>query len=108
LNGFAKIEEVLNLEPKDIDADKKESGALNLTFVDAVRITYDLIVRGVLLPGHLKYVQQETGLDRIVKPILHPNQYCHLLKWLKKNGKLTAEEEKKAGEILKEEPFQGI
>jgi hypothetical protein len=43
-----------------------------------------------------------------IKPILHSNQYFHLLKWLKTNGKLTEIELHKAKEILEEEEYSGI
>lgn len=51
---------------------------------------------------------KETGLDKVVKPILHPNQYFHLLKWLEEKGQLTEKELKKAREIFKEELFEGV
>jgi len=81
---------------------------LNLTFVDAIRITYDLIGRGILNQEHLAFIKNETGLEKIVKPILHSNQYFHLLKWLKEKGHLTEAELAKAKNILKEDPYTGI
>jgi hypothetical protein len=108
LNGLEGIEYLSSIEREDIDRDKQCQGDLNLTSVDAIRIAYDLIGRGVLAEKHLKFVQKETGLDKIVKPILHPNQYFHLLKWLKEKGELNEEEMQKAKEILKEEIFEGI
>lgn len=108
LNGLDKIEDLLSIEPSDVEKDEKHKGDLNLTSVDAVRITYDLIGRGVLSDKHLVFVQKETGLNKIVKPILHSNQYFHLLKWLKGKGELTEKELQKAKEILKEESFEGI
>jgi len=98
----------MSIERADVEKDKQHQGDLNLTSVDAIRIAYDLIGRGVLAEKHLLFVQKETGLDKIVKPILHPNQYFHLLKWLKEKGELTEEELNKAKEILKEELFEGI
>ena len=108
LNGLEKIEDLLNIEPADVEKDKKHHGDFNLTSVDAVRITHDLIGRGILGEKHLAFIQKETGVDKIVKPILHPNQYFHLLRWLKKKGELTDEELQKAEGVLKEEPFEGI
>jgi len=108
LNGLEKIEDLLSIERADIEKDKHHQGDLNLTSVDAIRIAYDLIGRGVLEEKHLLFIQKETGLDRVVKPILHPNQYFHLLKWLKENGELTEKELQKAKNILKEELFEGI
>ena len=108
LNGLEKIDDLLSIEFADVEKDKKHKGDLNLTSVDAMRIAYDLIGRGVLSEKHLAFVQKETGIDKIVKPILHPNQYFHLLKWLKEKGELTEQELQKAKEILKEELFEGI
>jgi len=108
LNGLKKIEDLLSIEPSNFENDKQHKGDLNLTSVDAVRITYDLIGRGVLSEKHLAFVQKETKLEKIVKPILHSNQYFHLLKWLERKGALTDKEIEKARKILQEEPFSGI
>lgn len=70
--------------------------------------TYDLIGRGVLSEKHLAFVQKETKLEKIVKPVLHSNQYFHLLKWLKGRGILTDKEMGKARKVLQEELFSGI
>lgn len=108
LNGLEKIENLLDIESADVKKDKRRHGDLNLTSVDAVRIAYDLIGRGILSRKHLLFVQKTTGLNKIVKPILHSNQYFHLLRWLKEKGKLTERELQKAKKILQEEPFEGI
>ncbi|MFA5793434.1 MAG: hypothetical protein WC897_06285 [Candidatus Gracilibacteria bacterium] len=108
LNGLEKIEDLLSIETADVEKDKQHKGDLNLTSVDAVRIAYDLIGRGVLSEKHLAFVQKETKLEKIVKPILHSNQYFHLLKWLEEKGVLTDKEIEKAQKVLKEEPYTGI
>lgn len=108
LNGLEKIEDLLSIDSSDVEKDEKHEGDLNLTFVDAVRIAYDLIGRGVLTERHLAFIQKETGLHQVVKPILHSNQYFHLLGWLKKKGVLTEPELKKAQKILQEESYSGI
>ena len=108
LNGLEKIEDLLSIDPSNVENEKQHKGDLNLTSVDAVRITYDLIGRGVLSEKHLAFVQKETKLEKIVKPILHSNQYFHLLKWLERKGALTDEVMEKARKILQEEPFSGI
>src|SRR3989344_5782013 len=99
---------LLSIDPPDVEKDRNHKGDLNLTSVDAVRIAYDLIGRGVLSEKHLAFVQKETGLNKIVKPILHSNQYFHLLYWLKGKGALTDGEIEKARKILQEEPYSGI
>src|SRR3989338_2934185 len=108
LNGLEQVEDLLNIESADVEKDEKHEGDLNLTSVDAVRIAYDLIGRGVLSEKHLAFMQKETGIDKIVKPILHSNQYFHLLNWLKGKGVLTDSEIKKARKILQEEAYSGI
>jgi hypothetical protein len=108
LNGLERIEDLSGVEVADIDRDKNRTGDLNLTSVDAIRIAYDLIGRGVLSETHLAFIQKEKKLDKIVKPILHANQYFHLLKWLKEKGAVTEQEIEKARKILQEEAFSGI
>jgi len=108
LNGLERVTDLTTIETQDVESDKDHKGDLNLTYVDAIRITYDLIGRGVLSEEHLTFIQKETGLNKIVKPILHPNQYFHLLKWLKTKNVLTSDEIKKAHKILQEEQYSGI
>jgi len=108
LNGLETVEDLTSIFPEDVEQDKQRKGDLNLTSVDAVRITYDLIGRNVLSEKHLAFVQKEINLDKIVKPILHANQYMHLLRWLKGKGIVSDSEIEKAREILTEEPFSGI
>lgn len=109
LNGLENVEDLVTVKRTDVEKDDTHVGDLNLTSVDAVRITYDLIGRGILTEKHLTFVQKETKLvDKIVKPILNSNQYFHLLKWLKENGAIDDAEIEKAKKILQEEPFAGI
>jgi len=108
LNGLETIEDLTSILPENVEQDKQRKGDLNLTSVDAVRITYDLIGRNVLSEKHLAFVQKEINLDKIVKPILHANQYMHLLKWLKEKGIVSDSEIEKARKVLTEEPFTGI
>lgn len=108
LNGLETVEDLTSILPEDVERDKQRKGDLNLTSVDAMRITYDLIGRNVLSGKHLAFIQKEINLDKIVKPILHANQYMHLLKWLKEKGIVSNSEIEKAREVLTEEPFSGI
>lgn len=108
LNGLEAVEELIDIAPEDVERDKHRKGNLNLTSVDVMRITYDLIGRGVLSEKHLTFVQKEINLDKIVKPILHANQYVHLLKWLKEKGIVDNNDIENARKILTEEPFTGI
>jgi len=108
LNGLEKIENLLKIVPLDVEKDKQHKGDLNLTSVDALRITYDLIGRGILSEKHLAFIQRATKLKKIVKPVLHSNQYFHLLKWLQEKGAVTENEIEKTRQILQEVPFSGI
>lgn len=108
LNGLNTIEELATIGTEDVKKDEAHEGSLNLTSVDTVRIVYDLIGRGVLSDRHLAFVKEKTGLNGIVKPILHSNQYFHLLRWLKDEGMLTDEELGKANTVLQEVPYTGI
>lgn len=108
LNGLSNMNDLLSITMEDVDKDKNRKGDLNLTSVDATRIVYDLIGRGVLNNNHLEYIKLKTGLTQIVKPILHPNQYYHLAKWLKEKGQLSDEAYKKINELMAESPFDGI
>ncbi|OGI22219.1 MAG: hypothetical protein A2808_02425 [Candidatus Moranbacteria bacterium RIFCSPHIGHO2_01_FULL_55_24] len=108
LNGLAGIRDLLSIEQADVEQDKSRKGDLNLTSVDAMRIAYDLIGRGVLSEKHLDFVKQQTGLEKTVKPILHPNQYFHLLKWLEEKGELSESEMNRARALFTEELFDGI
>ncbi len=108
LNGISDVRELFELTKEDIGQDKKRLGGLNLTSVDAVRIVYDLIGRGLLKEEHLRFVRKELGVEMIVKPFLHPNQYHHVLMWLKEKNKVEDAVLKKAEKILPREDFKGI
>ncbi|MBL7078599.1 hypothetical protein ISS42_03000 [Candidatus Shapirobacteria bacterium] len=108
LNGLAKLTDLLKINKADVQKDEKHEGDLNITSVDAVRIAYDLIGRGVLKNRHVKFIKSKTNITQAVKPILHPNQYFHLLKWLRKNKQITSRDYKKAKKTMLEEPYSGI
>lgn len=108
LNGLETVEDLLKLTRVDVEKDQMRTGDLNLTSVDAIRIAHDLIGRGVLTRDNLAYIKQEVGLDKNVKPILHPNQYFHLLNWLKQKGAVDETIMKKAQDVLRAEPYSGI
>jgi hypothetical protein len=109
LNGLNAITDLQAITKQDVENDEKRIGDLNLTSVDATRIAYDLVGRGILSREQLAFVQKETGIEgKIPKPILHANQYFHLLKWLSEKGVISTKEIALAKTILKEEPFTGI
>ncbi len=108
LNGLGEIADLMSIEPADVEKDTTRQGGMNVTSVDAIRIVYDLIGRGVLTKEHLAFVQQETGLTKTVKPILHANQYFHVLRYLKEKGIVTEAVVDHACSILQEEPYARI
>jgi hypothetical protein len=108
LNGFSSLADLKNIDQKDVENDVKKVGGLNLTSADALRIGYDLVGRGVLKNEHLVKIKSKVCKNQDIKPILHPNQYYHLLNWLQINNIVTTKEVEKAKATLQEEPYQGI
>ncbi len=108
LNGLTDLKDLLEIEKADVEKDENRKGDLNITSVDAIRIVYDLIGRGILQEKDVEFLKSKLGVKQIVKPILHSNQYFHLLTWLKEAGQITEEELKKLKSILPEEPYSGI
>lgn len=108
LNRLKKIIDLLSVDVDDLKDDAIRKGELNLTSVDAVRIAYDLAGRGLLSSDQVEFVRQKTGVTKDIKPILHVNQYLHLLNWLKENDQLRDSEYKKLLENVIAEPFDGI
>lgn len=108
LNELKTIESLQEISRDAFEADKVRTGDLNLTSVDAVRIGHDLIGRGILTPDHLKQLQAEIRIEKLVKPVLHANQYLHLLNWLARKGVISDEHIQRAKGVLKEERFEGL
>lgn len=108
LKGFKDLQDLLSVDLKDVSLDEQHKGDLNLTSVDAIRIAYDLFGRGVLSEKNLNYIKKTIRIDKEVKPILHPNQYFHLLEWLDDNGQLDTKEIDKLKQIMEKESFEGI
>jgi len=108
LNGFADVKDLYGIEESDVEKDEQQKGDLNITSVDAIRIAYDLLGRGILSEKHLNFIKSKTGISQIVKPILHANQYFHLLQWLKEHKQITENDYERAKTILKEERYSGV
>lgn len=108
LNGLNKLQEILNLELKDIRDDENKPLGLHMTAVDAYRIVSDLIGRGILKDNVLKLIKKEFKLTDKVKPILHPNQYFHLMEWLIKKGQASSGDLKRLQKSMKEIRFKGL
>jgi len=102
------LADLLKLQPDDVKIDAEKTGNLHLTSADAIRITSDLIGRGILNPDYLEIVKRELNVTLPVKPILHPNQYYHLLDWLSAKGHVTTSEAEKLQAMMKREGYTGI
>ena len=108
LNGLSELSDLLKIEKIDVDFDKNKKGDLNLTSVDALRISYDLIGRGILNERHVQFIKNKLNIKGTVSSFLHPNQYYHLLKWLKENNQVTNKEIKNLEKELTKKDFEGI
>jgi len=108
LNGLENIDDLLKVNRSDVELDGKKTGGLNLTSVDAVRIVYDLVGRGLLKEKSIDFVTKNLGVETTIKPFLHPNQYHHLLKWLKENKQVSTLDIKKAEKFLPKKDYEGI
>jgi len=106
LNGFSDIKELLSIDKKDIEIDEKRAKNLHMTSVDAMRIAIDLIGHGILKRDILEFMKEKLNLDDNVPPILHPNQYHYLLRWLRDNGKASDAELDKLSEIMQEVAYE--
>ncbi|MFA6423305.1 MAG: hypothetical protein WCW17_02510 [Patescibacteria group bacterium] len=108
LNGLEKIVDLLKIDEADVQKDRNKIGDLNLTSVDALRITFDLVGRGILDKKYIDFIKSITNLSETVRPILHINQYFHLLKWLEEKNQIGVDESKKLSKIIEEIPYSGI
>lgn len=108
LNGLNTLSDMLSIDSDDVQRDEHHIGDLNVTSADALRIAYDLTGRNVLKHSHIDFFVSRTGLKGSVKPVLHPNQYFHLLKWLRDKGAITQEEYSKVETIMSEEQYKGF
>ncbi len=108
LNGIKQIKDLLTIETVDVEEDESKKGDLNLTSVDALRIVYDLVGRGFLNQKQIEFVKQKLGVTDTVSSILHPNQYHHLMEWLKDLKQIDDKELKNFEKKIKKSPYGGI
>ena len=86
LNGLQRLGDLLVLDRADVEADAGKVMDPNLTTVDAARIAFDLIGRGLLPKALMDHLVAEYDFPDPVTPVLHSNQYLHLAEWLRKEG----------------------
>ncbi|MFH1751490.1 MAG: hypothetical protein ABH821_00945 [archaeon] len=104
LNGFKQIKDIMTIEKKDVLTDGKKAMNLHLTSVDAIRIAIELKGYEILNDKDLSFLKAKLKIDQ-VPPILHPNQYYHLLKWLKSKSIIKDTEIKEFSKIMQEEAY---
>lgn len=107
LNGFKDLKEILSIDSKDVEKDANEPMHLHLTSVDAIRIARDLIGYGIINKDTLDFLKTELKIKGNVPPILSPNQYHHLLKWLEAQGKVDKKARENLSDIMKEIEYKG-
>lgn len=108
LNGLAQLSDLLNIEPADVDADRVRKGELNLTSVDAVRIAYDLVGRGLLDARDVDFIKRTNNINVTVKPIFHQNQYYHLLEWLVEQGQISPDKVDEFERLFERVKYTGV
>jgi len=108
LNGLSSVSVLNDVDSADVSNDAAKSISLHLTAADSIRIVQDLIGRGVLNTTHLDAIKREMGVAKTVRPILHANQYHHLLEWMRVKGYVGDDELQKLAVEFPKEPFTGI
>lgn len=108
LNGIKQIKDLLTVDGADVKKDESKKGDLNLTSVDALRIAYDLAGRGFLNQKQIEFVKHKLGIIDTASSILHPNQYYHLMEWLKELGQIDNNEFKRFEKKIKKSFYEGI
>lgn len=108
LNGLSQIEDLLDISQDDVKEDEKKPLSLHMTAVDAYRIAADLVGRDVINKSVFDLIKKEFKLNDKVKPVLHANQYFHLMEWLKTKGYATSLNIKKLETIMTKEEFKGL
>lgn len=108
LNGIENLQDILAIEQMDIEKDIIKESSLNMTSVDALRITYDLVGRGVLKRSHIGKIKNKLGMIAADRTTFHPNQYFHLLRWLYEQSLATKGEIKKLKNLMKEVDYKDL
>ncbi len=87
MNGLNSLNDLLQIDRKDVARDVSKPANLHLTSVDAYRIAVSLVGLGILPKEIIPEIKKELGLhDKIVPTIMHSNQHYHLMRWLKAKG----------------------
>jgi len=108
LNGLTAVRDLLQVDSQDVEEDSRRVGGFNLTSVDAARIVYDLVGRGLMSQDRIGPISELLAFGGRVGPILHPNQYAHFARWLHAQGLVTQPELDLIIQQLPAEPYAGI
>jgi len=110
LNGLRDVRDLLHIEPSDVEADQPDPRRLHLTSVDACRMAIELVGRGILPRSSLSQVMSKLHIVEIPQPMLHPNQFFHLLRWMRAVGIEGVDEStfEKARLQMEEIPYHGL
>lgn len=108
LNGIEDLRDILVIEQIDIEKDAGKKSGLNMTSVDALRLSYDLVGRGVLKRSHIGKIKSKLGMIAADRTTFHPNQYFHLLRWLYEQGLVTKGAIQKLKSLMKEINYKNL
>lgn len=108
LNGIENLQDILTIEQIDVEKDIEKESSLNMTSVDALRLSYDLVGRGILKESHIGKIKNKLGIIAADRTTFHPNQYFHLLRWLYEQGLVTKGEVQKLKDLMKEVDYQSL
>jgi hypothetical protein len=108
LNYLETIEQLLTINPDDVNKDAQINSSLHLTTVDLLRISQDLVGQGLISPEVINWLKTRFHFDKPVKPFLHTNQYLHACKWLHQQGHLSDVDLHKIEQVMSIEQFEGI
>ena len=102
LNGFLDVKELLSIDYKDVREDNEKAINLHLTSIDAIRIAIDMTGQGIIDGSIIEFLKEKLEVNKDIPTIMHSNQYHHLLKWLKSNGKIKDKDVENLSRIMKE------
>lgn len=108
LNGIENLQDILVIEQMDVEKDTTKESGLNMTSVDALRLSYDLVGRGILKRSHIGKIKNKLGMIAADRTTFHPNQYFHLLRWLYEQGLVTKGEIQKLKNLMKEVDYKDL
>lgn len=108
LNGLSTLRDLLKLDHNDLVTDAKKVQNMHLTSIDALRITLDLVGRGILPKETVQILKEELDVTEETPPFFHPNQYFHLMKWLISKNMAKSEDLAKLKKTMEEKKFEGI